>query len=63
MKALRLTQPGLLKLTEEALPSPKAGEALLRVKAVGICGSDLHWFAEAGIGDARLEHPFGCSVS
>jgi len=24
---------------------------------VGICGSDLHWFAEGGIGDAQLEHP------
>ncbi len=25
--------------------------------AVGICGSDLHWFAEQGIGDAQLDHP------
>jgi L-iditol 2-dehydrogenase len=34
------------------------GEALVRVTAVGICGSDLHWFSEAGIGDAQLaEHP------
>jgi L-iditol 2-dehydrogenase len=24
---------------------------------VGICGSDLHWFTEGGIGDAQLEHP------
>ncbi|HTP00912.1 MAG TPA: alcohol dehydrogenase catalytic domain-containing protein, partial [Anaerolineales bacterium] len=30
---------------------------MLRVKAVGICGSDLHWLQEAGIGDARLERP------
>jgi L-iditol 2-dehydrogenase len=27
------------------------------VTAVGICGSDLHWWAEAGIGDAALERP------
>jgi L-iditol 2-dehydrogenase len=27
------------------------------VKAVGVCGSDLHWFSEAGIGDAQLKHP------
>jgi L-iditol 2-dehydrogenase len=27
------------------------------VRAVGICGSDLHWFDEAGIGDARLQKP------
>jgi L-iditol 2-dehydrogenase len=36
---------------------PAEGEALLRIKAVGLCGSDLHWFAEGGIGDARLENP------
>jgi L-iditol 2-dehydrogenase len=24
---------------------------------VGVCGSDLHWFAEGSIGDAKLEHP------
>lgn len=27
----------------------------MRVKAVGVCGSDLHWFSEAGIGDAQLD--------
>ena len=30
---------------------------MLQVKAVGICGSDLHWLNEAGIGDARLDKP------
>jgi L-iditol 2-dehydrogenase len=30
---------------------------MLQVKAVGICGSDLHWFAKGGIGDVQLEHP------
>lgn len=25
--------------------------------AVGLCGSDLHWFAEGGIGDAVVEQP------
>ena len=27
------------------------------MKAVGICGSDLHWFFEGEIGDATLERP------
>jgi len=57
MKALRLHGPGDLRLLEEPLPVPGAGERLLRLCAVGICGSDLHWFREAGIGDARLEKP------
>jgi L-iditol 2-dehydrogenase len=30
---------------------------LVSVKAVGVCGSDLHWFSEAGIGDAQLKRP------
>jgi L-iditol 2-dehydrogenase len=30
---------------------------LLRVTAVGLCGSDVHWYEEAGIGDAQLKEP------
>jgi L-iditol 2-dehydrogenase len=29
----------------------------VHITAVGLCGSDLHWFCEAGIGDAGLAHP------
>jgi L-iditol 2-dehydrogenase len=57
MKTLRLHGPGDLRLHEEPLPVPKTGESLLRIQAVGICGSDLHWFNEAQIGDAHLENP------
>jgi threonine dehydrogenase-like Zn-dependent dehydrogenase len=49
MKALRLFQPGDLRLVDEPAPQPAPEEALLRVKAVGLCGSDLHWFNEGGI--------------
>ncbi|MGH8869751.1 MAG: zinc-dependent alcohol dehydrogenase [Actinomycetes bacterium] len=57
MRAARLHGVGDVRLTE--LPTPQAGpgEELVRVTAVGICGSDLHWYAEAGIGDARLREP------
>jgi L-iditol 2-dehydrogenase len=37
---------------------PGPGEARIRVTAVGICGSDLHYFREGGLGDARPEAPF-----
>jgi L-iditol 2-dehydrogenase len=57
MKALRLYDPGDIRLQAEPIPSPKSSESLLRIQAVGICGSDLHWFTEAGIGDARLDKP------
>jgi threonine 3-dehydrogenase len=44
MLALRKTEagPGGLALNEIDMPEPKAGEVLLRVKATGICGTDLH---------------------
>ena len=46
MKVVRLHSQGQLHLHNEPKPVPVAGELLLQVKAVGICGSDLHWFAE-----------------
>jgi L-iditol 2-dehydrogenase len=57
MKMLRLHAPGDLRLHDESLPLPSLGETLVRVKAVGICGSDLHWFSEGEIGDEKLNRP------
>ena len=34
------------------LRRPGPDEELVRVAAVGLCGSDRHWFVEGGIGDA-----------
>jgi L-iditol 2-dehydrogenase len=31
--------------------------SLVRVSAVGICGSDLHWWSEGGIGDSVIDRP------
>lgn len=36
---------------------PGPGESLVRVQAVGLCGSDLHWYTDGGIGDALLARP------
>lgn len=57
MKALRLHGVGDLRLHQEPDPIPAGGEELVRVTAVGLCGSDRHWFAEGGIGDATLTRP------
>jgi L-iditol 2-dehydrogenase len=46
-----------VRLHDEPMPIARAGESLVRVTAVGICGSDLHWFGEACIGDAKLNRP------
>src|SRR5919198_2353848 len=57
MLEARLHGPGDVRLAQVEPPAPEPGSSLLRVTAVGICGSDLHWFAEGAIGDARLERP------
>jgi L-iditol 2-dehydrogenase len=57
MKSAHLHAPGDLRCQDEPVPAVGEGEKLICVKAVGICGSDLHWFTEGGIGDAQLEHP------
>lgn len=57
MKAARLHAVGDLRLSEEPVPVPGDGESLVQVTAVGICGSDLHWWTEAGIGDSVIRQP------
>ena len=57
MRAARLHEAGDIRVDDEAVPEPGPGETLVQVSAVGLCGSDLHWFSEGAIGDARLAHP------
>ncbi len=57
MKSLRLHATGDLRLHDEIEPVPERDECLLRVAAVGLCGSDVHWYEDAGIGDAQLTQP------
>src|SRR5215208_2078353 len=57
MKSVRLHGTGDLQIHDEEVPVAGDGEKLIRVKSVGVCGSDLHWFSEGSIGDAKLERP------
>ena len=57
MLAARLKGAGSLEVTEEQVPVPGPGESLVRVTAVGLCGSDLHWFGQGAIGDAVVTRP------
>jgi L-iditol 2-dehydrogenase len=57
VRVVRLHARGDLQLHEEDPPVAGPGETLVRVTDVGICGSDLHWFGEGGIGDAQLTRP------
>ncbi len=57
MRVARLHAVGDLRLDDEPVPAAEPGTCLVRITAVGICGSDLHWWTEAGIGDAKLAEP------
>jgi L-iditol 2-dehydrogenase len=57
MQVARLHSTGDVRLHDEPMPSTKANETLVRVSAVGLCGSDLHWFSEGGIGNVPLSAP------
>jgi L-iditol 2-dehydrogenase len=57
VRATRLYAARDLRVGEEPTPEAGPGMSLVRVTAVGICGSDLHWWDEGAIGDATLAHP------
>ena len=44
MNALVCTEPGKFEYTEIAEPAMKAGHAIVRIRNIGICGTDLHAF-------------------
>jgi L-iditol 2-dehydrogenase len=58
MIAVRLHGPRDLRVDNVAdLPEPGRGEALVRVTAAGICGSDLHAYQDGRIGDTVVKEP------
>jgi len=57
MNSARVHGPGDLRVHDEPVPLPGQGEVLVRVKAVGVCGSDVHWWREGAIGNDRIVTP------
>jgi L-iditol 2-dehydrogenase len=58
MRSIALVAPRTLE--ERILPDPPdpgPGEVLVKLKTVGICGSDLHWYLEGGIGHSHAAYP------
>ena len=59
MQVARLHGPKDIRIqTEVSPPAPQAGEVILNIKAVGICGSDLHMYETGVIGYTRISRPF-----
>lgn len=59
MKAVVLT--AIRKMELQEVPSPKLihpNDVFLKMAAVGICGSDSHYFKEGRIGNQVIQYPF-----
>jgi Threonine dehydrogenase and related Zn-dependent dehydrogenases len=57
MRASVLLAAERLELQERPVPEPAADEVLVRIESVGVCGSDVHFFAEGGLGDWVVTEP------
>ncbi len=57
MDALVIHAPGDLRVEDFPTAAVGPGELRVRVRAGGICGSDLHYFQHGGFGTIRIQHP------
>ena len=58
MKAALLAAPRRIEVRETPHPpDPGAGEVLVKLKGIGICGSDLHYYLDGRVGDATIGFP------
>ncbi len=57
-RACVLTALKTMEFREVPMPSPGPGEILMKMEAVGICGSDAHYYNHGKIGDFVVEFPF-----
>ncbi len=47
-----------LRCEQREIPAPKPDEALIRMRRVGICGSDIHYYEDGRVGNFVLKQPF-----
>lgn len=58
MKVAVMRGIGKIEIEERPVPVPREEEVLIRVKSVGVCGSDVHYFVEGKIGRYVVKPPF-----
>jgi L-iditol 2-dehydrogenase len=57
MKAVYLMKKGILETKDIAMPQIMAGQVLIKVCSVGVCGSDIHYWQHGKIGKFVVEKP------
>ena len=58
MNTIVLTGIRKFKQREAPKPVPAKGEVLARIRYVGICGSDIHYWRQGNIGSQVVKYPF-----
>lgn len=59
MQSVVLTAPRAMQLSKREKPQLLYGnEVLIKIKYVGVCGSDIHYYTEGKIGSQVVEYPF-----
>jgi L-iditol 2-dehydrogenase len=56
-RAVVLHGPGDVRVEERAVPEPGAREVLVELAAVGVCGSDVHYYEHGRIGTFVVREP------
>jgi L-iditol 2-dehydrogenase len=57
VKAAVLHAPGDVRIEERDRPTPGPREVLVQVTAIGVCGSDVHYYEHGRIGPMVVESP------
>jgi L-idonate 5-dehydrogenase len=57
MKAAIVHSPRDLRIEEADVAAMGPGDVKIRIRAGGICGSDLHYFLHGGFGTVRIQQP------
>ncbi|MDT5103529.1 MAG: L-iditol 2-dehydrogenase [Mycobacterium sp.] len=57
MRVAVLVEPGRIEMEERPIPSPIPGDVLVRVSAVGVCGSDTHYYRHGRVGSFVVDGP------
>lgn len=57
MRNAVLSGPATIEMQERPVPTPGPDEVLVRVGAVGVCGSDVHYYKHGRIGTMIVEEP------
>lgn len=57
MRASVMTGVGALQIEVRPVPTPGDHQVLVEVAAVGVCGSDVHYYRHGRIGDFVVEQP------